>query len=137
MEAFIHNPVTDAILTRRTIRSYTEEPLTDEEIATMQDLENAVNAAFGESLAKKLLTQRDESGKTLYKEMNGRLYVRDFATASSDYFGSETLTCDWESAAKISVRVDTERLSGGSVQRTFCLEQVDGSWLFTDFDPVY
>lgn len=35
MEAFIHNPVTDAILTRRTIRSYTEEPLTDEEIATL------------------------------------------------------------------------------------------------------
>ena len=31
----IHNPVTDAILDRRSIRSYTDEPLTDDEVHTL------------------------------------------------------------------------------------------------------
>jgi len=32
---FIHNPVTDAMLNRRSIRAYTEQPLTEDEIYTL------------------------------------------------------------------------------------------------------
>jgi len=96
---------------------------------------------FGEDVVQTLLAD-NTNGPQHYADIDGVLYALEADRGADITKGEETLEITHESDAKIICHVTVEVLDPstftvtGSETHDFAYENVDGSWVFTNFELV-
>ena len=106
-------------------------------IATMKDMRTYLADLFSENVIDQMLPQGTSA--PMYRDIDGRLYVRPFSRGADLYKGAVTTAVRQESDTAYSVNVTVEILGADLTTVTgveidsFPYELVNGRWVFTDF----